>query len=209
MVLMGDQHDATAQQGLGRLGGTDGNEALTSAVAVVLTLLLAAEGITILNLDGLRGPHMLIGMALIGPVLVKLGSTGYRAARYYSGARPYREKGPPQLALRLLAPVLVVATVGVFGSGVGLLIVGHRSDLLKQVHQVTFIVWGACFVVHFLAYLPRMARSLSSDWTAARRREVRGGVARVAVVAGSLAGGAALALALAAAIARWHGGDGG
>ena len=97
---------------LDRLGGTEGNEALTSAAAAVLTLLLAAEGLTLLDLGWLRVPHMFIGMVLIPPVLVKLGSTGYRFARYYAGTRPYREKGPPLMPLRLLAPVLVAATLG-------------------------------------------------------------------------------------------------
>src|SRR6476620_9462198 len=80
-----------------RLGGTIGNATLTRAVAAVLTLLLAAEGITILDLGGLRTPHMFIGLVLLGPLAVKLGSTGYRFARYYGGARPYREEGPPAL----------------------------------------------------------------------------------------------------------------
>ena len=40
--------------------------------------------------------------------------------RYYTGARAYREKGPPALPLRMLAPVLVAATIGIFASGVAL-----------------------------------------------------------------------------------------
>lgn len=191
--------------GAGRLGGTDGNEVLTSAAAAVLTLLLAAEGVTILNVRQLRTPHMFIGMVLIGPVLVKLGSAGYRFARYYTGARPYREKGPPLLPLRLLAPILVVATLGVFVTGVALLIIGHRSGFLLEFHKVSFIVWGVVFAAHFLAHLPRMARSLSSDWTAARRREVSGAGLRLALLIASIAGGIALALAVLSSITGWHG----
>ena len=70
----------------GRLGGTEGNEILTGATAVVLTLLLIAEGVTIVLIGDLLSAHMFIGMALIPPVLLKLGSTGYRFARYYAGA---------------------------------------------------------------------------------------------------------------------------
>ena len=58
-------------------------------------------------LGGLRAEHMFIGLVLIPPVLLKLGSTGYRFVRYYAGAPAYREKGPPRPLLRLLAPVLV------------------------------------------------------------------------------------------------------
>lgn len=35
-----------------RFGGTEGNEILTSATAVVLVVLLVAEGVTILNMRG-------------------------------------------------------------------------------------------------------------------------------------------------------------
>jgi len=197
-------HRSTATSRRDPLGGTAGNEALTSAVAAVLTLLLAAEGITILDLGGLRGPHMVIGILLIPPLLVKFASTGYRFARYYSGARAYREKGPPLLALRLLAPLLVVLTVAVFATGVALLLVGHSSGGLLLAHKATFIGWGACFGVHFLAYLPRMARSLALDWTARRRREIGGGGLRLGLVAGAIAGGVALAFAAGSAIGHWQ-----
>jgi hypothetical protein len=112
-----------------RLGGTEGNEILTSVTAVVLTLLLIAEGVTIVLIGDLLSAHMFIGMALIGPVLLKLGSTGYRFARYYTGARVYREKGPPLLLLRMLAPLLVISTLIIFATGVVLLVSGRRSDL--------------------------------------------------------------------------------
>ena len=38
----------------------------------------------------------------------------------------------------------------VFGSGVALLLIGHRSDIVLELHKVAFIVWGACFAAHFL-----------------------------------------------------------
>ena len=57
-------------------------------------------------------------MVLIPPVALKLGSTGYRFARYYLGSPVYRAKGPPLLPLRLLAPVLVLTTLLVFATGV-------------------------------------------------------------------------------------------
>src|ERR1700759_5675033 len=89
-----------------RLGGPAGNEILTKATAAVLVALLVAEGVTVIHMSGLVSAHMLIGFALLPPVALKLGSTGYRFARYYTGSRPYRDKGPPRLGLRLLAPVL-------------------------------------------------------------------------------------------------------
>jgi hypothetical protein len=192
-----------------RLGGPAGNATLTSATAAVLTVLLAAEGVTILFLGGLMGAHMFLGLVLLGPVALKLASTGWRFARYYVGATAYRQKGPPVLPLRLLAPLLVTATVGVFASGVALLLLGHRSDVLLLVHKASFIVWGACFAVHFLAHLPRMLRSLSSDWSAAARGTTGGTRTRAALLAGALGAGVLLAVAMLGLIGSWHGGHGG
>lgn len=189
-----------------RGAGTQGNELLTSATAAVLTALLIGEGVTILWLGGLRVEHMFVGLVLIPPVLLKLGSTGYRFARYYTGAPAYRAKGPPLLPLRALAPILVASTVLVFGTGVALLLIGHRSDVLLELHKVAFIVWGACFAVHFLWYVPHAWRVIGE-----RRRSgtVPGAMARGLLVSASLGGGLALALALLSLIEAWRGGHSG
>lgn len=182
----------------GRLGGTDGNESLTGAAAAVLTVLLAVEGLTILALGPLLHVHMFVGLLLIGPVALKLVSTGYRFARYYAGAPRYRAKGAPVLPLRLLAPVLVAATVGVFATGVALLLVGHRSGTLLLAHKASFIVWGGCFAVHFLWHLPRAWGSLRTQ------RRTAGFGARGTAVLASLAGGLALAVAALSLIGAWQ-----
>jgi hypothetical protein len=187
----------------GVLGGTSGNETLTRSTAALLTLLLLAEGITVLDVGGMLSLHMLIGLVLIPPVLLKLASTGYRMVRFYTGAAAYRMKGPPALPLRVLAPVLVAATVGIFASGLALLALGHRSDVLLTVHKASFIVWGVVFAMHFLAYLPRVLRSFSADWGVARRAQVPGRSLRAALLAAALGGGAALALTLLPAITDW------
>ena len=128
------------------------NALITHTAAAVLTILLLAEGLTLLNMHGLLHAHMFIGLVLIPPVLLKLGSTGYRFARYYTGAPAYREKGPPRPLLRVLAPVLVATTALIFVSGVWLLLLGHHSDLVLTVHKVSFIVWSGIFGVA----LPRL-----------------------------------------------------
>jgi hypothetical protein len=183
-----------------RFGGIDGNTALTSAAAVVLTVLLLVEGVTIIDMGGLRTPHMVVGLVLIPPILVKLGSTGYRFARYYARAPAYVKKGPPLTWLRLLAPLLVITTIGIFVSGVALLVAGHKSDTLLALHKVSFIVWSGVFGVHFLAHLPEMVRSARSDW------RIQGSAVRVALVAGSVVGGVGLAMSLLHPITGWHGG---
>lgn len=157
-----------------RFGGTEGNEILTNGTAVVLTGLLVAEGFTIVNIRGLLTAHMFIGMVLIPPVLLKLASTGYRFVRYYARSRTYRAKGPPRLPLRLLAPVLVASPIAVLVTGVVLLADGHESDTVLLIHQASSVVLGVVLAVHFLAYAPRVARSVRSDWGAARREAVPG-----------------------------------
>jgi hypothetical protein len=188
-----------------RLGGAEGNEILTSAAAVVLIVLLAAEGVTIVHMQGLVSAHMFIGMVLIPPVVLKLGSTGYRFARYYTRARPYREKGPPFLPLRVLAPVLVASTIAVFVSGVLLLAAGNKSGGLLEIHKLSFIVFGLVLVPHVFVYLVRAVRSVRTDWRAARRAAVPGTGLRATLVALAVGGGGALALAVLPSIHAWHG----
>jgi hypothetical protein len=189
-----------------RLACVEVNELLTSSVAALLTILLIAEGITILNMRGLRGPHMFIGLMLIPPIAVKIASTGYRFARYYTGAPVYVAKGPPQLALRVLAPLLVASTVMIFVTGVWLLILGHHSDQVLMLHKVAFIVWSGVFGVHFLAYLPRAGRSLRAAWASGSSHRLRtpGRGVTAALVALSLCAGLLLALALLSHIGAYH-----
>jgi hypothetical protein len=183
----------------------EGNEILTSAAAVVLVVLLVAEGITIVHMRGLLSAHMFIGLVLIPPVTVKLGSTGYRMVSYYAGSRAYRLKGAPLLPLRLMAPVLVASTLAVLASGVALLAAGHKSSTALMIHKLSFIVFGVLLAVHFLAYVPRVTRSLRADWGAARRRAVPGAGARAMLLAAAIGGGAALALALLPTILAYGG----
>jgi hypothetical protein len=186
-------------------GGTEGNEILTSAAAILLLCLLVAEGITVVHMSGLLSAHMFIGLVMIPPVLLKLGSTGFRMVSYYAGSRTYRVKGPPVLPLRLIAPVLVASVLAVLVSGVLLLIAGHKSNAVLTIHKLGFIVFGVLVAVHTVAYLPRVVRSGRRDWGAARRREVPGAGARGMLIAAAAGGGVALGLALLGAIHAYGG----
>ena len=64
--------------------------------------------------------HVFVGFVLIPPIVLKLASTGWRFARYYTGTSAYVVQGPPLLAMRVLAPFLVAATVVLFASGVAM-----------------------------------------------------------------------------------------
>jgi hypothetical protein len=94
---------ARASAVAGRSGGTDGNERLTGSTGAVLIVLFAVEGLTVLSLSTLLSWHVFIGVALIPPVLLKLGSTGYRFVRYYAKSEAYVRKGSPPLPLRVSA----------------------------------------------------------------------------------------------------------
>jgi hypothetical protein len=152
-----------------RGGGVDGNERLTAATGVVLIVLLAALGVTILSIGQLIWWHFLLGMLLIPPVLLKLGSTGWRFVRYYTGDREYVRRGPPLLALRLLAPLVVAATLAVFGTGVALLATGPGVGYVVLLHKASFVVWLGVTAIHVLAHLRPMPGLVAADW---RRRPI-------------------------------------
>ncbi|MBS1680051.1 MAG: hypothetical protein JST08_22000 [Actinobacteria bacterium] len=176
-----------------RTGGVAGNARLTGAAAVALLVLLAAEGVTIPFIGQLLGPHMFIGLLLIPPVALKLASTGYRFARYYTHDEPYVRKGPPPTILRLLAPGVVLTTVAVFGTGVALLFAGPPSETLIFAHKLSFIAWIALMALHVLGHLLELPRLAGADWRRNGPREAR--------LAGAGMRASALAVAIAAGVA--------
>ena len=89
-----------------------------------------------------------------------------------------------------------MTTLAVLTTGVLLLSVGHKSGALLEIHKVSFIVWLAMFAIHFLAYVPRVGRSIRTDWSSARRQRVPGAGLRAMMVTASLGGGVAVAVAL-------------
>jgi hypothetical protein len=173
-------------------GGALGNAHLTSIVGLVLLLLLAAEGATILRIQQLLSVHVFIGMLLLGPVALKLASTGYRFARYYTHGVEYVRAGPPAPLMRVLvAPVLVLSTLTLFGSGVTLLAVPHRG-LVLGLHKASFVVWFGAMSIHVLAYTTRAARHLLEEIAS---RRIGGVPARLALTATALAAGIMTAVA--------------
>lgn len=178
-------------------GGPDGNERLTAGAAVVLFVLLAVEGVTILFLRPLFSVHVFVGMLLIPPVALKVGSTGWRFLRYYGRDAEYRRKGPPLLPMRLLAPVVVASTIGVFATGVALLVVGPAGGLVLGLHKASFVIWLVATGIHVLTYLRRVPSLALADWRRPRPRAaaVGGSFGRRLLLAGTLVAGLILALA--------------
>ena len=174
------------------LGGPDGNARLTSSTAVLLLVLLALEGVTVLFIRPLISMHVFVGLLLVPPVALKLASTGWRFACYYGRRPEYVAKGPPQIVLRVLvAPVLVAATIVLFGTGIAMLVVRPRAGVLVGLHKASFVVWFGAMTVHVLAYLTRLPGLARADWR--RPTRLPSASLRLGVVAASLALGAVLA----------------
>jgi hypothetical protein len=186
------------------LDPVESNARLTGGLAAVLFVLLAAEGVTILQIRGLLSEHVFIGMLLVPPVLVKTGSTLYRFARYYLGAPAFREKGPPPALLRLLGPFVVLLTFAVLATGIVLMFVGPslRSQLLT-LHKVSFILWIIAMTVHVLGHLADTAKLAPRDWMRRTRRQVTGAGARQWTIAASIVVGILLGLLLLGRVAPW------
>jgi hypothetical protein len=146
-----------------KTGGAAGNEKLTAMTGSLLLLLLAVEGLTILRIHELLTVHFFVGMLLVGPVLLKMCSTGYRFVRYYAGSAPYVKKGPPAIVLRLLGPVLMATSVGVIGTGVVLAFTGPGYSLWLLAHKAFFIIWFGAMTIHVLWYAPQVPRILRGD----------------------------------------------
>ncbi len=175
-------------------GGPEGNERLTSTIGLALLALLAVEAATTISLSTYLNVHVFLGLLLLPAISLKLASTGWRALRYYSGSRRYRVLGPPLLVMRLLAPLLVAATLVLFGSGVAFLVTGDRGGTLLTIHAVSFGVWGVLTIVHILVYLRRALHLGLADWRAVTR-SAEGASLRRRLLVGSLAVGIAVALA--------------
>jgi hypothetical protein len=184
------------------LGGTEGNARLTATTGVVLLVLLAVEGVTLLDLRPLLSVHVLVGLLLIPPVLLKLGATGYRFMRYYTRAAEYVRKGPPVLLMRMIvAPGLIAATLGVFATGVALLAIGPRGGFVLGLHKASFVVWGVAFLVHILAYALRVPALVAADW--GRETRADGAGLRTGLIAFALVIGLVVAIAALPAAHPW------
>jgi hypothetical protein len=106
--------------------------------------------------------HVFVGLLLVLPVLLKIAATGWRFARYYRGDAGYVRRGPPRLPLRVVAPLLVITSLSVLGTGIALVFTHSRSNVLLTLHKASFIAWAPAFGVHFIAYALRVPRLVVS-----------------------------------------------
>jgi hypothetical protein len=202
---------------VGRTGGPAGNAQLTAWTGLVLLALIAVELVTLLDVRGLLGWHVVVGVLLMAVATLKIASTSWRFLRYYAGHGGYRKAGPPPMLLRVLGPLVIVATVGVLGSGLWLIavgpeggrrqlvtLVGQRIDLVS-IHQAFFILFAVMAGVHLLARLvPALALATERALPDDGRGRLRGRGPGVAVLVGALAAGVLAAVLVLPAVSRWE-----
>lgn len=177
----------------------ESNAQVTAHAGILLLCLLGLEGATILSIRALLLPHFFLGLLVVPPLLLKLASTGHRFVRYYLGDPAYRAAGPPELILRLVAPLVVVSTVALLATGIELWLFGLRfGEVWITLHKASFVVWFVVTAIHVLGHVldtPRLAlddlRQGGSIGRLLRRRSV---------VLASLAAGVVLAFG----VLVWH-----
>ena len=173
---------------------------------VLLVLLLAVIGVTLLRLRSLISVHLFVGLLLIPPIALKLASTGYRFMRYYTSNPAYRKRGAPPILLRVSAPVVVASTLAVMASGVALLFVGPASaGILRELHKLSFIVWAAFTALHVLAHLPDLQKTflIERGGHFEYNQLAAGKTGRTISIAGALLAGVVLAIVLLPHYAAW------
>lgn len=171
-------------------GGPAGNARLTAWTGALLLVLFLIELATLLDVTGLLSWHVVVGVLLVPPALLKTGTTGWRIVRYYTRSAPYRKSGPPPMMLRVLGPLVVLSTLAVLGSGLALLAVGPQASLQPfvsvlgyqvsalTVHQASFVIWAVVTGLHTLGRLVPATQLITG------RAMVPGTVARVVTLMG-------------------------
>lgn len=191
-------------------GGPAGNARLTAWTGALLLVLFLIELVTLLDLDGLITWHVVVGVLLVPPALLKTATTGWRIVRYYTGQRDYQRAGPPPMPLRVLGPLVVVGTLAVLGSGLALIalgqaggravlftVLGQRVDALT-IHQATFVVWAVVTGLHCLGRLVPAFRLLTA------RNPLPGRVSRSIVVVVTVIAAGVAGVVLAGTADSWH-----
>ncbi|HWA64896.1 MAG TPA: hypothetical protein VG899_00825 [Mycobacteriales bacterium] len=167
-----------------------GNARLTAWTGLLILGLVALQGVTLLALGSLISVHLFVGGVLVPLVLLKLATTGWRMTRFYRGCHPYVSAGKPPLALRLLAPLVIVSSLALLGTGLALAFIGRGAHQPftavagfgispLTLHQIAAIAWISLAGPHLLARVLPALRHVSR---VGGRQHVPGGALRLAVI---------------------------
>jgi hypothetical protein len=205
-------HEMEYPSGLAETDGEDkkgrstvvSNQRLTALAGVILLVLILIQLMSVTNLHTWIAVHIVVGILLTSFLLVKLGSTGYRFLQYYTHSPAYVRSGPPRLPLRLLAPVLIVMTLTVVGSGIGMVIIGPaHSSLFRTVHSASVVIWLSLLAVHVGAYLLQALQWVVDDWKRHPTEQAQGRWLRLGATFGAMLAGAVVAYFLYTDVAPW------
>lgn len=181
-----------------------GNERMTALAGALLLLLLVVEFVTSVHLRTFMSAHVFVGVFLAGPLAVKFASTGYRFVRYYMHAPAFVRRGPPPLALRMLAPLLIITTLVVIGSGIGLVVTGPRdAGPLLPLHGFSVLVWVPLFAIHVVAHIRRVPRLVADDLSQPSTAQAPGHRRRLGINLSALLLGAVAAILYLPGTASW------
>ena len=183
-----------------------GNERMIALVGTVLLVLIVAEIIIAAKMHALMPIHIFVGVLLTFPLFVKIGSTGYRFLHYYTGSPAFVRKGPPRLEMRLLAPLLLLASMSLVTSGITLALLGPTtmwSVWVLRLHALSVICWLPLLALHVGAYIWRVPRLLLADWQKYSTRRVPGRGFRYGGTLMALLAGASAAALFSPQTASW------
>jgi hypothetical protein len=175
-----------------------GNLRLTALTGLALVLLLVSVYGTGVLFGDLRPAHFFTGFFIIPLLLAKLASVGWRFFHYYGRSARYRAAGPPWLLPRVLAVPLILSTIIAVSSGVILWALGMQHGTWSTIHTDSVVILLLLVGVHLAAHLRRAVRAIEGDRANTTRRW------RLAAVFLSVAGGVALAIAMARFEPAWH-----
>ncbi len=179
---------------------------LLAMLGVVLFLGLAVEGVTIVFIGQTIAIHVVLGMILLPIILYKILIATYRFSMYYLGARDFKRAGPPELLLRIVAPLLVVTTLLVIATGIILVYTRPGTSSASYwlvIHRDTFIAWFVFCALHVLAYVRRAMGTGSEDLRHSRYHWLLGRSGRLVSIAIALGMGVVLAVAVLPAASTW------
>lgn len=187
----------------------EGNARLTASTGAVLLVLFAVQvGTVVVSVRSHVTFHVVVGLLLVPPLLVKIVSVSSRFLGYYRRDPAYRRKGPPTPALRLLGPLLLAVTIVLFVSGIILVVAptafGGPRGVMFHVHDVSFYLWLLLVIGHLVGHRHDVRRLATADWARRTRFTVPRAPLRQAVLLVSLATGVALALAFVGRAQRYQ-----
>jgi hypothetical protein len=179
---------------------------MTALAGVVLLVLIIAEIVIAANMHALMPVHIFVGVLLIFPLLVKIGSTSYRFLSYYTHSPAFTQKGPPRLEMRLLAPLLLIASLSLVISGITLALLSPTNALsvwVLRLHALSVICWLPLLAIHVGAHIWRVPRLIIADWRKRHTSRVPGRNWRYSLNIVALLVGTGVAVLLLPHTASW------